>query len=101
MAVGMLISGEGVTRDTYRKLTESMFGNFPMTKEQSPDGLIVHTAGESPQGFYVYDLWESKDHFQRFAESKLGPSGHELGLEGSVQPVFFDIEVIVDGPSGI
>jgi hypothetical protein len=92
----MLISGEGVTRDAYRGLTEAMFGNFPMTKEQSPDGLIIHTAGESPQGFYVYDVWESKEHFQRFAESKLAPAGNEIGLEGPLEPMFFDIEVMVE-----
>ena len=72
-----------------------MFGNFPMTKEQSPDGLIIHTAGESPQGFYVYDVWESKEHFQRFAESKLATAGKEIGLEGPLEPMFFDIEVMV------
>lgn len=101
MAVGMLIAGEGVTRETYAALTEAMFGNFPMRKDQSPEGLIVHTAGESPQGFYVYDLWESKEHFQRFAESKLGPAAQQLGSDGSVSPVFYDIEVIVEGPSGL
>ncbi len=97
MAVAMLISGEGVTRETYVQLTEAMFGNFPMTKEQSPDGLIVHTAGESPQGFYIYDIWESKEHFGRFAESKLGPAGQQLGHEQGIEPMFFDIEVMVEG----
>jgi heme-degrading monooxygenase HmoA len=99
MPVGMLISGEGVTRETYQKLTEAMFGNYPMTKEQSPDGLIVHTAGDSEQGYYVYDIWESKEHFQRFAEGQLRPAGHELGLQREIQPMFFDIEVMVEGRS--
>jgi hypothetical protein len=97
MAVGMLISGEGVTLDTYRRLTEAMFGNYPMTKEQSPDGLIVHTAGNSPQGFYIYDIWESKEHFQRFAENQLATAGQEIGLEESFEPMFFDIDVMVEG----
>lgn len=97
MAVGMLISGEGVTRDTYVALTEAMFGNYPMTKDQSPDGLIVHTAGDSPQGFYVYDIWESKEHFQRFAENQLRPAGEQTGHGGTIEPMFFDIEVMVEG----
>jgi hypothetical protein len=46
MAVGMLLAGEGVTQESYRQLTEAMFGNYPMREDQSPDGLIVHTAGQ-------------------------------------------------------
>ena len=96
MAVGMLIAGEGVTRDTYVALTEAMFGNYPMRKDQSPDGLIVHTAGESPQGFYIYDIWESKEHFQRFAEGQLAAAAQQIGSEGGIEPAFYEIEVIVE-----
>ena len=101
MAVGMLLAGPAVTAESYKALTEQMFGSFPMTKEQSPDGLIIHSAGSSDQGFYVYDIWESKEHFQRFAESKLAPAGQKIGLESPFEPMLFDIEVIVEGRSGI
>ncbi|HZR95055.1 MAG TPA: hypothetical protein VFA56_05135, partial [Gaiellaceae bacterium] len=74
MAVGMLLAGEGVTEDIYRQATEKMFGGYPMREDQSPDGLILHTAGQGEQGWYVYDVWESQEHFQRFVESKLGPA---------------------------
>ena len=62
-----------VTRDVYVGLTEKIFGSFPMRQDQSPDGLILHTAGESPHGFYIYDVWESREHFGRFAEEKIPP----------------------------
>src|SRR2546423_11143092 len=75
MAVGMLLGGEGVTRELYEQLTQKMFGNHPMRPDQAPEGLIIHTAGPSEQGWYVYDVWESKEAFQRFAEEKLGPAG--------------------------
>src|SRR5438067_10573368 len=101
MAVGMLLAGEGVTKDSYRQLTETMFGNYPMREDQSPDGLIVHTAGESDQGWYVYDLWDSKEHFQRFVEQKLGPAMEEIGAgqSGRPEPQFFPIETMVKGPA--
>lgn len=101
MAVGMLLAGPGVTEDSYKQLTEKMFGGFPMTKEQSPDGLIVHTAGNSDQGWYVYDVWESREHFSRFFETQLGPAVHELGADadGSPTPQFFEIETLVWGRS--
>ena len=46
----MLLTGPGVTEESYRQLTEKMFGSFPITKEQSPDGLIIHSAGEWDSG---------------------------------------------------
>ena len=49
MAVGMLLAGEAVTRDTYVQVTEKMFGNYPMRSDQAPEGLILHTAGRRPR----------------------------------------------------
>lgn len=102
MAVGMLLAGEAVTRDSYTQLTEAMFGNSPMREDQSPDGLLLHTAGQGEQGWYVYDIWESQEHFQRFVESKLGPAMQTLagGDEGPrPEPQFFPIETVVKGPA--
>lgn len=96
MAVGMLLAGEGFTRDAYVAVTEKMFGNYPMRADQAPDGLIVHTAGESPMGFYVYDIWESKEQFGAFAETRIAPAMAEAGVEGAAEPVFYDIETIVE-----
>lgn len=99
MAVGMLLAGEAVTKDTYTQVTEKMFGSYPMREDQSPDGLILHTAGQSEQGWYVYDIWESKEQFQRFVESKLGPALQEVAADTSnrPEPQFFPIETLVKG----
>jgi hypothetical protein len=101
MAVGMLLAGEAVTKDTYTQLTEKMFGNYPMREDQSPDGLIVHTAGQADTGWYVYDLWESQEKFQQFVDSKLGPALAELGIgvDNPPKPQFFPIETLVKGPA--
>jgi hypothetical protein len=102
MAVGMLLSGEGVTRESYVALTEAMFGQYPMSEDKAPDGLLIHTAGESEQGFYIYDVWESPEHFQRFAEATLAPALATLPGAGDgpqPQPMFFPIEALVKGPS--
>jgi hypothetical protein len=62
---------------------------------------MLHTAGQSDQGWYVYDVWESKDHFQRFAENKLGPAIKELGAgsDSQPQPQFFQVQTLVKGPA--
>jgi hypothetical protein len=101
MAVGVLIAGEGVTESAYRQLTEKMFGTYPMPQSDAPDGLIIHTAGNTDQGWYVYDVWESQEKFAQFAETKLAPATQELGLPQSAapQPQFFPIEVLEKGPA--
>ena len=96
MAVGVLLAGEGLTRDAYVAVTEKVFGGYPMRADQSPDGLIVHTAGESPMGFYIYDIWESKEQFQRFIDSMVGPAMQEIGGERGAEPAFYEIETLVE-----
>lgn len=98
MAVGMLLAGEGVTEDSYRQLTETMFGSYPMRDERSPDGLIVHTAGQSDQGWYIYDIWESPEHFERFSNDMIKPAAESIGAAPlGAQPQFFPIATMAKG----
>ena len=100
MAVGMLLAGEGVTEESYRLLTEEMFGSYPMREDQAPDGCLVHTAGQGDQGWYIYDIWESQEHFQRFVDEKLRPAMESSGAAGGgapPQPQFFPIATLVKG----
>jgi len=101
MAVGMLLAGEGITAESYKQLTEAMFGSYPMREDQAPEGLILHTAGASDQGWYIYDVWDSQERFQRFVEKQLGPAIEATGAGGGAQPQpqFFPIETLVNGPS--
>src|ERR1043166_4472200 len=56
-----------------------MFGHpAPMREDESPEGLSVHSAGQGEQGYYVYDVWESREAFERFMEEKLGPALAEV-----------------------
>jgi len=97
MAVGMLLAGEGVTRDAYVALSTKMFGNHPMREDQAPEGLIVHTAGETADGWYIYDIWESQEQFEQFMASSIGPAAAELGADTPMTPQYFPIETIAKG----
>jgi hypothetical protein len=78
-----------------------MFGNYPMREDQSPDGLIVHTAGQGDQGWYIYDVWESREQFERFVAEQLAPAIERTGAGGGAQPQpqFFPIATLVKGPA--
>ena len=57
MAVGVLTAAPQFTKEIYDKVTEKMFGHAaPMGAGEAPDGLMVHSAGQGDQGYYVYDI---------------------------------------------
>ena len=96
MAVGMLQVLQGVTKQQYDQVNEKMFGQSPPPTDQLPEGLIVHSAGPAENGWYVYDLWESKEAFQRFLNERLQPAVREVFGDqppppGS-EPQFFEVE---------
>jgi hypothetical protein len=98
MPVGMLQNMQGVTKDQYEAVNQKMFGQPTPPTDQLPDGLIVHSAGPSQGGWYIYDIWESREHFQRFMDGQLGAAVREVFGDmppppGS-EPQFFEIESI-------
>jgi len=38
----------------------------------TPDGLILHAAGPTDEGFRIIGLWESEDAWRRFLADRLG-----------------------------
>ena len=44
-------------------------------------GLLVHPAGQGPNGFRVVDVWQSEEAFRRFGE-KLMPILEAIGVQG-------------------
>ena len=96
MAVGVLLNLPGITQEQYEQVNTKMFGQFPMKPDQAPDGCLMHSAGPMPNGWYVYDIWESPDTFQRFGTDRIAPAVEAVtgsGLER--QPQFFEVESLV------
>ena len=99
MPVAMLQTGEMFTKELYDQVTEKMFGHTDMRPDEAPEGLILHSAGQGDQGWYVYDIWESREAFERFSEEKLMPAIQEI--MGDVQPPpdaaphYYDVKTVV------
>lgn len=61
--------------DTYGRIVRRL-GQAP------PAGLILHLALQRPEGGLQYiDVWESKAHWDRFAEERLHPVVHPIVTE--------------------
>ncbi len=84
MPVIAVFQSPTLTRERYEETVRRLTGG--KNKLVSPadwpvEGLLVHAAGEGPNGFRVVDVWSSEDAFRRFGE-KLIPILTALGVEG-------------------
>ena len=75
MPVGLRLSFPENTLDDYDSVCEAL--NFPA---DWPDGLVAHGSHEADGHLVVNDVWESRQHFDRFVEQRLQAAmGQALG----------------------
>ena len=99
MAIGVLMTMPGVKQEQYEQVNQKMFGHSPMDPSEAPDGLVLHSAGPIPDGWYVYDVWESKEQFDRFVQDQVGPAVQEvMGGAMGPEPQYFEIASLVKAP---
>jgi hypothetical protein len=98
MAIGMLLMVPGGTKEQYDQVNQEMFGQPAPSLDQLPEGLIMHSAGPSEGGWYIYDVWESKEDCLRFMEGPLKSAtmavlGDQPPPPGS-EPQFFEVAAL-------
>ena len=74
MAIGLWVKFDGGTQEQYEAVNAQMG-----VDENPPDGLVFHAAGPAGEDWSVIDFWESREHFDRFFDGRLGPAIQELG----------------------
>jgi hypothetical protein len=82
MPIVLVHQGPTVTRENYEKTAEKLTGGKSKMESFSDwpvEGILMHSAGESPSGFRVVDVWESLEAAEAFGE-KLGPALAEVGI---------------------
>jgi hypothetical protein len=94
MAVVLVHQGPSFTQERYDEVVRRMMGK---DRAASPtdwpvEGLLVHAAGEGPNGFRVVDVWESEEACNRFGEV-LGPHLEDVGI--SDQPEMYQAHAFV------
>jgi hypothetical protein len=92
MAIGTLTRfSEGLGAEQYDAVTEKMgLANEP------PEGLIFHSAGELEGRFQVFNVWESREHFDSFVRDRLRPAQVDIMGEDRVAampPEIVEIEI--------
>jgi serine/threonine protein kinase HipA of HipAB toxin-antitoxin module len=47
------------------------------------DGLILHVARALPEGFEVFEVWESREHAEKFNREVVFPAMERAGVENT------------------
>ena len=81
MAIGLRVKFEDGTQEQYETVNAHIG-----VEQDPPEGLIFHAAGPIESGWGVIDFWESREHFDRFLEGRLGPAIQELGDRAPQSP---------------
>lgn len=62
--------------------------------EPAPDGLILHLAGPTDEGFRIIDVWENQHAFRRFQSERLQPAVAALGGPARPEPTFRELHTM-------
>jgi hypothetical protein len=79
MPVAVIMEFENTSLEQYDEVVEKM--GFSHGGPGAPGGLF-HWVTQTNGGIRVTDVWESKEEFERFSESTIGPLAAEAGMAG-------------------
>jgi hypothetical protein len=94
MAVLMIQEVPGGTKEQYEEVVSRLSDGRGLSSpgDWPVEGIIVHAAGPTDDGWRVVDVWESEEAFQRFGEV-IGPILQEVGFNG--EPRLYPLERFV------
>ena len=78
-----------LTRERYEEVVRRLTGGKPRIESPSDlpfEGLLVHAAGEGPNGFFIFDVFESEEAVEAF-RAALGTAPVDIGI--AEPPKFF------------
>jgi heme-degrading monooxygenase HmoA len=89
MAVAMIMEAPGMTTELY----DSVMEHLEWSERDLPDGFVSHYAGPTEDGLLVFDIWESREDFERFFETRLGAAltAATGGQAPAIEPRFVSI----------
>jgi hypothetical protein len=94
MAVAVTMDFEGATLDQYDQVIEKM--SLQPQGAGAPGGLF-HWVTATDGGIRVTDVWESKDQFEAFAASQIGPISVAVGVPNPPLVAFYDVHSYLTG----
>jgi hypothetical protein len=95
MAIGVLLDIPRGTQEQYEEINQKAFGD-PKGPSEPPDGLILHTAGPTSDGWRIFDVWESRDAFDRFNNELIMPAVEDIDMP-RIPPEVYELSNLMAG----
>ena len=86
---------ETITQEQYEESIRRLTGRSDRMTSPADwpvEGLLVHAAGQGPNGFRVVDVWESQEALEKFGAVLL-PTLADIGVEG--EPEIYPAQTFV------
>ena len=77
MATVMLMHWPEVTKEQYEQIRQDV-----KWETNVPDGAKLHVSWFAADGFHVFDLWDSRAHFEKFLQQRLMPAVQKAAVQG-------------------
>ena len=74
------------TWDTYSGITETLSAN-------RPEGLVLHAAGPTDEGFRMIGIWDSRETWDRFRAERLNKILESLTCGTRAQPTYRELQI--------
>jgi hypothetical protein len=67
------------------------------------EGFLLHTAGFTGRGFRIFEVWETREHFDRFVQECFMPILKEVAVADSPQPelTVYELHELVVAPEAV
>lgn len=91
MAIVAAFNIPGMTVEQYDKTVKDL----EAAGAGSPDGRLYHVAAAADGGWFVADIWESPEHFEKFGETLI-PILQGAGVT-PVEPTIYPVHNIIKG----
>ena len=88
MAVAVILEFDNTSLEQYDQVVQKM-GFSP--GGPGAKGGIFHWVTKTNGGIRVTDVWESKEVFEQFAESQIGPLTAEVGITGPPKITYAEV----------
>ncbi len=75
------------TWDTYLGIAEALEG-------AAPEGLVIHVAGPTEEGFRMIGIWDSREAWDRFRDDRLRSIFERLAGGSRVQPTYRELNIV-------
>ena len=82
------------TWDTYREVADALGA-------AAPEGLVIHVAGPTDEGFRMIGIWDSQERWDRFRDIRLRSILESLAAGSRAQPTYRELNIahLLSGPS--